>query len=221
MQSSENQLAGTAKGVSRPAQNSEHAVSLAIWDVSNPVEEGEVVRLKAGAKCKMGCSLAGERIDVSGPEGTAITTGLLGTNPAPGTNALFWTQMEFRPPALQGLKEWTVSFERTQTPPFHSEARSRFGVMFTKPALCHLVVTVADEATRAPLANAYVRLGDATMFTDTSGKAVATVSAGTKELVSWKRDHKMSRLKLEVSKDDEITLNLTPYPCKYCPDRTG
>jgi len=221
LQTSENQVTIRAKSDNRATGGEDHWVSLAIWDVSSPVVEGGLVRLKVGAKCRQGCSLAGMTVEVKNHDGTRLTTGALGETPAAATSALYWTHVEFQPPPMQGLQSWEVLFEKTQVKPPHPEAEGRFSVLFTKPQLCRLTITVADEATKVPLDNAYVRVGDATMYTDTSGKAVASIPAGEEELVVWKRDHKMSRLKVQVAEDGETHIDLTPYPCKYCPDRTG
>jgi hypothetical protein len=221
LQTSENQVPLGAKSVNGVTGGEDHGVSLAIWDVSSPVVEGGLVRLKVGAKCRQGCSLAGMTIEVKNHEGTRLTTGSLGKTPAAGTSALYWTHVEFQPPPMQGLQSWEVLFEKTQVKPLHPEAEGRFSVLFTKPQLCRLTITVADETTKVPLDNAYVRVGDTTLYTDTSGKAVASIPAGEEELVVWKRDHKMSRSKVHVATAGEIHIDLTPYPCKYCPDRTG
>jgi len=198
-----------------------HKISLAAWDVPTPVEEKHGIRIKVGATCDHGCSLSGSVIEVKEANGKTISSGTLGGVPFVGTRSLFWAEVDFGAPGDLGLHTWEARVSHSNAPPSHTSATVRFSVLVTKSAQYRLTVSVSDGATKAPLGSAYVRVGGSTLFTDDSGKAAASVAPGIQELVAWKRDHLMSRSKVDVSKDDVIQVELTPYPCKYCPDRTG
>ena len=197
-----------------------HAVSMAVWDIPSPVEEGLIAGVKVGAKCKEGCSLAGSPVEILDPEGRRAGSGYLGDRPAERTSALYWARVEFGVPRTVGHSRWVARFPKVEGVAPHGEASFPFGVMITAGASCLFAVTVVDEATKSPLANAYVRVGARTQFTDGEGKSLVHVSSGPQELVAWKRDHKMFRTKVDVREDKELNVELAPFPCKYCPDST-
>ena len=179
------------------------------------------MRMKVGAKCDHACRISGSAVEVKDAEGNTVATGMLGDSPLNGTRALYWTEVRFTAPAELGLRYWEASISPDCVPSYHSSVGSRITVLVTARALFWLSLTVTDGATKEPLANAYVRVGGYTLFTDDKGKAEVSVSPGEHELVAWKRDYKMSRSKVVVERDGKLVLELTPYPCKYCPDRTG
>jgi hypothetical protein len=220
MQSTENLPNATGKANYSTSRAEPHRVSLAVWDVPTPVSEGGSVRIKVGAKCEHGCTLAGSVIEVRNTDGNDIFTGVLGDSPAPMTSALYWAQVVLRVHKEHGRQDWLACFAGNNTSPPHAKADSKFTVLVIEPAHCRLTVSVSDAETKASLANAYVRVGDSTLFTDKSGSALVSIPSGSHELVVWKRDHKMSRSELKVTKDEDVRIELTPAPCKYCPDFT-
>ena len=193
---------------------------MAVWEVPTPVEEGANVPIRVGAKCEHNCTLSGAVVRVLDANGNVVSQGALSESPAPGTAGLYWVQLEFRGPAAAGYHEWTARFAELDGPTVHSESSFRFGLVTTLGALHHYTLSVTDASTKAPLANAYVRLGSSTIYSDVNGRASGSVPTGDVELVVWKRDHQMFRSRINVLADDELAVELNPQPCKYCPDST-
>lgn len=214
-------MEGPRSATLAPGRTESHRVTLAVWDVPTPVEGGSSIQVKVGARCDHACRISESAIEVKDAEGNTVATGMLGDSPFSGTRALYWTEVRFAVPPELGLHNWEASISPDCVPSSHLNVGSRFSVLVTERARFRLSLTVTDGATRDPLANAYVRVGGHTLFTDDKGKAETSVSPGEQELVAWKRDHKMSRSKIVVERDGQLVLELTPYPCKYCPDRTG
>lgn len=193
---------------------------MAVWEVPTPVEGDAAISVKVGTKCEHNCSLSGAVVEVLDAAGRQVSRGVLGESPAPGTSALYWTKLEFRGPKETGYHEWTASFAERGGPTAHGASSFRFGLVTGAKATHRVAVQVSDAATKACLANAYVRIGSSTVYADDSGRAAASVPAGPTEVVVWKRDHQMSRSSIQVSSDEDLSVELTPQPCKYCPDST-
>lgn len=197
-----------------------HGTSLAVWDVASPAEQGATVSVKVGARCDSACNIEGSKVEVLDSEGRVVSEGVLGKDPFPGTEALFWTQLDFAAPAEIGFHAWSVRLLESRLATPHAKAEGRLGFMVVGTELYSLEVTVSDGNTKARLAGAYVRVGASTLFTDDGGAVLVSVPKGAHELVVWKRDHKMSRGTVEVPVDTAINVELIPSPCKYCPDST-
>ena len=72
----------------------EHATSLAAWDVPSPVVAGEKFSVKVGAKCTACCALNGQRVELRDEKGGVLAAGPLGEAVWPGTEGLYWTELE-------------------------------------------------------------------------------------------------------------------------------
>jgi len=197
-----------------------HTTSMAVWDVPSPIEIGGQVKVKVGVKCHADCMLEGARIQICDSEGKKVAEGRLGGLPLPGTDSLYWTEVEFKASGAEGYHEWTSRFLRAQAGVPHKEAAYNFGLMMSLPVRHLLSVSATDSVTMAPLDNAYIRVGGYTLFTDGAGTAKVSVAGGRCEFVAWKRNYKMSRTIIDVVKDEDLKVELLHSPCKYCPDST-
>ena len=81
-------------------QDALHQSSLAVWDIPTPAA-GERFAIKVGAKSSAGCALGDRRIEVI-DGATVVAVGRLGDAPWPGTDALFWAEIELRAPDEPG-----------------------------------------------------------------------------------------------------------------------
>ena len=192
---------------------------MAVWDVPAPMLPGEV-SVKIGVSCSAACNLAGGRVEVRDSRGRRVALGKLGNLPFQGTSALYWTEARFRAPRSGGYHEWTARFLHAKSEPLHRDASYKFGSMKTKPGLHELTVEVLDGVTRAPISGAYVRLGPITAFSGEGGVARVNSSGDRSVFVVWARSHKMVRTTIKVTRDRSVKVELTPSPCKYCPDST-
>ena len=77
-----------------------HVTSLAVWDCPSPIAIGEAFRLKVGAQCGATCtSLPCKEIEVHDEADAVVGSAPLGATPWPGTDALYWAEVDLTAPA--------------------------------------------------------------------------------------------------------------------------
>jgi hypothetical protein len=190
-----------------------HATSLAAWDCPSPVVIGETFRLKVAAQCSAGCAtLPGERIVIRDARGAEVASATLGATPWPGTEALYWTEVEVPAPSETGVHAWKVEFaaDRLRLP--HGGASFSFSSMVDRPAEHTVIVKVCAEESHAPIDDAQVRLGSRRAATDASGIARLAVPGGTHELFVWKAGFEAPTRRIEVTRDASIEVAATTLP---------
>ena len=120
-----------------------HQTSLAVWDIPTPAA-GERFSIKVGAKSSAGCALGARRIEVLDGE-AVVAAGHLGDAPWPGTDALFWAEVELLAPDTPGLVTLAVRFDAAELDEPHEGAASPFKVsVVAKPEHMLTVKVVAD-----------------------------------------------------------------------------
>jgi hypothetical protein len=178
-------------------QDTLHQTSLAVWDIPTPAA-GEPYSIKVGAKSSAGCALGGRRIEVL--DGDAVmAVGHLGEAPWPGTDALFWAEVELRAPDQPELVTLAVRFDPAELDEPHEGAASPFKVsVVAKPEHTLTVKVVADGV---PIEDAIVRLGPTRASTDASGTAAVKLAKGRYELVVWKAGYDAPATPLAIDAD--------------------
>ncbi len=100
-----------------------HQTSLAVWDIPTPAA-GERFSIKVGAKSSAGCALGARRVEVL--DGEEIVAAVhLGDAPWPGTDALFWAEVELQAPDKPGLVTLAVRFDAAELDEPHEGASRR------------------------------------------------------------------------------------------------
>jgi hypothetical protein len=159
-----------------------HQTSLAVWDIPTPAA-GERFAVKVGAKSSAGCALGGRRVDVLNGE-SVVATSHLGGAPWPGTDALFWAEVELRAPDGPGLVTLAVRFDAAELDEPHENGSAPFNIsIIARPEHTLTVKVVTDGV---PVEGAIVRLGPVRASTDASGTAAIKLAKGRYELVVWK-----------------------------------
>jgi hypothetical protein len=189
-----------------------HATSLAVWAVPSPVVTGERFSIKVGAKSSAACALKGRKILVSDPTGAVIGQGRLGDAPWPGTDALYWTEVELPAPAREGLFWCAASFAADEIETPHEGTSSRFSVAIVKPPEHRLTVEVLEKDTHAPIEDAQVRLGPYGAATDPSGQAEVAMPKGTFDLTVWKVGYEAPSMTVEVQDDVTVRVEAVVVP---------
>ena len=184
-----------------------HKTSLAVWDVLSPVVMGRSSKMKVGAKCSAGCSLAGQEIEVHNETGVMTANGRLGAAAWPGTSGLYWTELDFIAPATDGTHSWTVRFtaEKLELP--HEAAHSNFSLMIVKPPEHTVTVKVTKQNTETPVQCADVRLGVYRASTDETGLAKVELPKGTYDLNVCHTSYETFSKPVEVIKDVTIAID--------------
>jgi hypothetical protein len=189
-------------------QDTLHQTSLAVWDIPTPAA-GERFAIKVGAKSSAGYALGGREIEVLDDE-AVVAAGHLGDAPWPGTDALFWTEVELQAPDKPGLITLAVRFDAAELDEPHEDASSPFKVsVIAKPEHTLTVRVVADGV---PVEDAIVRLGPVRASTDTSGTAAVKLAKGRYELVVWKAGYDAPVTPTAIDADAFVQIDVRVVP---------
>ena len=183
-----------------------HETSIAAWDVASPVVAGRRVTLKVGVACSNACSLAGALIDVYNEAEARVGGGTVGSTPAPGTAALYWTELEVTAPVVEGAHWWTL--RATAPDDVHGQASSKISFIAVRPPEHRVIITVVDKNSRAPLDGVELRLGMFRATTNEAGLADVDVCGGTYDVTAWKLGHDMLSKSLLVTADMNVELEM-------------
>jgi methionine-rich copper-binding protein CopC len=189
-----------------------HATSLAVWAIPSPVVTGRRFAIKAGARSAAGCDLMGRTIEIRDESGAVMATGALGKEPWPGTEALYWTELELPAPEQAGMFSWSVNFEGADLAIPHESASSRFSIAIVRPPEHKLTVKVVERDTASPIADAMVRLGAYRGATDTSGLAEIMLPKGTFDLNVWKAGYEAPATTLDIDADATVEVVVAALP---------
>jgi hypothetical protein len=189
-----------------------HGTSLAVWAVPSPVVMGARFTVKVGAKSAAGCELRAKKIQISDQTGTVVAHGNLQETPWPGTSALYWTEVELPAPTQEGMFWWSVNFAGAQLETPHEGASSKFSVAVVKPPEHRLTIEVLEKDTKAPIADAQVRLGAYGAATDPSGRAEVAMPKGTYDLTVWKAGYEAPGLTVDIDADVSIQVEAVIVP---------
>jgi hypothetical protein len=187
-----------------------HDVSLATWDLSSPIVAGRRATLKVGVTCSSGCNLAGTRLDVYSETGTSLGGATVGSALWPGTNALYWAELDAAAPDDEGDHSWTIKARGLQAP--HAEATSVVRFVAVKPPEHLVTLEVIDKGSGAPLGGVELRIGPFRTATDDAGVARVEVPAGTYEVATWKIGYGMFTGTAQVSADTTIRVEVAVTP---------
>jgi len=199
-----------------PFQAEAHRTSLAVWDVPSPVEIGQTLTCRIGAKCAQGCDLSGQEVDVSEESGARLASVILGDSSLPGSSGLFWGEVELAVPPVEGLVCRVVELPTQELPLPHESASHRFSFAAARPAECRLTVEVIQEGSGDPVSDAQVRVGAYQGSTDAAGRAVVAVARGTYQLLVWRVGYKAPPKVLEIEEDLTVSVE-----AELLPDRSS
>ncbi|MEI8150457.1 MAG: hypothetical protein WCG92_02530 [Hyphomicrobiales bacterium] len=197
------------------AEPARHAASLAVWDIPAATTAGEHFAVKVGAKSSGGCGLGGCRVDVLDSAGAVLASGQLGAEPWPGTDALFWSEIELCAPSAPGLMPLAVRFSADGLVEPHDSGASPFHVAVVAAPDHVLTVTVA--AAGSPVADAIVRAGPIRATTDETGRARLHLAKGRHEIAVWKTGYDAPITPLTVEADATLRVEAKVLP-EHDPD---
>lgn len=190
----------------------EHATSLAAWDVPSPVTAGEKFPVKVGAKCTACCALSGQRVELRDEHGNVLAAGPLGEAVWPGTEGLYWTELELTAPVKEGLHNWSIAFSACDHALPHRGTTAALSFVTVGPGRHRVCVAIVERETKAPIAEAQVRLGYYRSATDASGVARFTASSGAHRLFVWKSDFSAPEQVIDVEQDLDLVVEAEALP---------
>jgi hypothetical protein len=180
----------------------QHHTSLAVWDIPAAIAAGEHFAVKVGAKSSDGCALGGCRVEVLDQSGAVLAQGALGPSPWPGTDALFWSEIELCAPSAPGVVSLAVRCD--------DSAASPFSVAVV--AAPEHVMTVTVMAGGNPVADAIVRAGPIRAMTDVAGNARLHLPKGRHELAVWKAGYDAPPTPVEIGADAAVAIEAVVLP---------
>jgi hypothetical protein len=178
-----------------------HGTSVAVWDVPSPVAIDSRFTLKAGVRCSAGCELTGHSIEVRDQSGATLAACTLGKTPWPGTDALFWADIDLTAPGAEGLASWTVHVTGAGLTLAHREASASFSFKVGPRPEHRVTLTILGEDTKAAIAAADVRLGVYRATTDDAGVAVFELPGGSYDLKIWSDGYGGPAITIAVNAD--------------------
>ena len=187
-----------------------HATSIAVWDVGSPVILDTDFKIKVGVKCALGCSLAGQAVEVFDHEGAEAAIAILGPAPYSETIALYWSEVGLRAPASKGTYKWQVRLCKPSLESAHDDASFTFGFSVAGKPEHAVTIEVVNRDTSAPVANARVTLRPYGGHTDSNGVTNLAAAAGDYVLYVTKGEYDNFRTNVTVTGDTTVRAELTP-----------
>jgi len=191
-----------------------HARSLVVWNVPGTVGRGESFRIRAGIRCEHACTPADWLLEVSDHAGVVVATALPGSEPEPGTEALFAAEIALKASTEEGRFDWQVRV--TDSPAeasgvtLHTAASARFTVNVVPAADCHVTVIATDRETQQPVAGARVVAHPYRAMTDAAGVATLALPRGNYRMFVSGNGFFPLRVDAEFGADKTIRAELEP-----------
>ena len=181
----------------------EHAVQLTAWDVPSATVAGERFRFSVGVRCPAGCNLGGRELSIFDQDGARAGTVKLGRDICPGTEALYFAEVDATAPLTAGSHRWEAKVSGGDTELQHAPGSLPVVVRVVNPPDCEVTVRAVDRETQAPIQGARVVMHPYRAVTDEYGMARVRVARGPYDiLVSGSRY-------LPVSTSVEVTTDMT------------
>jgi len=165
----------------RNEKPSPHARSVVVWDVPSAIERGARFSVKVGVKCSVECVPDTWVFGIRDHDGHVRASRRVGTEPWPGTTALFYAEAELEAPDSEGLFAWEAfapEIAGDGDDVGHAEASARFNVRVVRAPECRLTVVAIDKESRSPVAGAKVVVHPYRAITDERGVAELCVPKG-------------------------------------------
>ena len=182
--------------------NCPHAAQLNVWDVPSATVAGERFKVSVGVRCSAGCDLSGQELSIVDKEGAQVGRVKLGHDVWPGTEALYFAEVEAEAPLTAGIHRWEVKIaERVSELP-HAADSFPMVVRVVSPPDCEVIVEAVDRERQTPIKGARVVMHPYRAVTDENGTARVRVARGQYDiLVSGSRY-------MPVSTSVEVTADL-------------
>jgi hypothetical protein len=159
-----------------------HDAALHVWGLPPAIATGERFRFKVGIKCSAGCTLIGRPISIFDHERAQVGAGNLLGEVWPGTNALYFVEIEANAPLTTGDYEWRAELPESGSKPPHAAGSFTFRVKVVRGPDCEVAVAAFDSATQTPISGACVLMHPYRGRTDETGVTKVKVTRGRYKL---------------------------------------
>ncbi len=160
------------------ATSDAHALELTVWDVPSATAASERFAVSVGARCSAGCDLGGRELSLFDQDGGRAGTVKLGHAVWPGTEALYFAEVEARAPLEAGSHQWEAKMAGWNGKPPHTAGSFPLVVRVVTAPDCEVTVKAVDRANQAPIAGARVVMHPYRAATDDNGIARVRVARG-------------------------------------------
>jgi hypothetical protein len=158
-----------------------HAALLNVWGLPSAVAAGERFSFTVGAKCSAGCDLGGRELRIL--YGSDVRAAKLGRDIWPGTDALYFAEVEAQAPLTAGSHRWEVRTAAWDSELPHAAGASDFVIRVVDAPDCEVTVEAIDREKQAPIKNARVVMHPFRAMTDENGIAKLKVTRGQYDIL--------------------------------------
>ena len=179
----------------------EHAVELNVWDVPSAIVAGERFVVSVGARCSAGCDLGGRELSIFDQEGSRAGMVKLCRDVCPGTEALYFAEVEAQAPAAAGSHRWEVRAADWVSELPHAAGSFAMMVRVVSPPDCEVAVEAFDREKQAPIKGACIVMHPYRAVTDENGIARIKVTRGQYDVLVSGSGYQPVATTVEVTAD--------------------
>jgi hypothetical protein len=188
-------------GSRKPEVDTGHALQLTVWDVPSATGAGERFRIAVGARCPAGCNLGGRELSIFTQEGAQAVTAKLGRDVWPGTEALYFAEVEAQAPPAAGSHSWEAKIPGWDAEPPHAACSCPISVRVVAAPDCVVTVKAVDRETQAPIRGARVVMHPYRALTGDDGVAKIRVARGQYDILVSGSQYLAASTSVEVTDD--------------------
>ena len=185
-----------------------HAVELTVWDVPPTAVAGECFAVSVGARCSAGCDLGGRELSIFDQKGSQAGTVKLGHGVWPGTEALYFAEVEVRAPPDAGSHQWEAKIAGWEAELPHAAGSFPLMVRVVSSPDCEVTVRAVDREKQTPIAGARVVMHPYRAVTDDNGIAKIRVARGEYDILVSGSRYLQACASVEVTTDMKTSAEL-------------
>jgi len=178
-----------------------HAAQLTAWDVPSAVVAGERFKFAVGARCPAGCDLGGRELSLFDQEGSPAGTVKLGHDIWPGTEALYFAEVEAGAPLEAGSHHWEAKMAGWDAELPHAAGSFPLMVRVVPAPDCEVTVRAVDREKQTPIKGARVVMHPYRAVTDDNGIARVRVARGQYDILVSGSQYLPACASVEVTAD--------------------
>ena len=178
-----------------------HAAQVTVWDVPSAAVAGERFKFAVGARCSAGCNLAGRELSIFDHDGALAGTVKLGHDVWPGTEALYFAEVEARAPLAVGSHQWEAKIDGWDTELPHASGAFPLIVRVVPSPDCEVTVRAVDREKQTPIKHARVVMHPYRAETDDNGIARVRVARGQYDVLVSASQYTAACTRVDVTAD--------------------